>query len=197
MTDLITPVRDLERSTLQRQDFPHIALCGRMGAGKTTAANYLVERFGYQRIGFADAVRDVAARVYGEAARQDRQKLIDIGMGMREIDPDIWVKAHQTQFEIVQSMGHTPVVVDDLRFPNEWWALKEGDFVIARVAAERLYRVNRLKASGKWQNEEQLENPSETALDGYVGDHILFNQGTRDVLQNAVVEMLYQEAAKR
>lgn len=39
---------------------PNIAISGKIGSGKTTAAQVLVEEFGYRRVGFADPIRRLA-----------------------------------------------------------------------------------------------------------------------------------------
>lgn len=42
-----------------------IGLTGRKGSGKDTAANYLCHNYGFQRIAFADAVREEAEAAFG------------------------------------------------------------------------------------------------------------------------------------
>lgn len=41
-----------------------IGLCGKKGSGKDTAAQYLVDNYGYQRIGFADSLKESLANLF-------------------------------------------------------------------------------------------------------------------------------------
>ena len=42
-----------------------VALVGESGAGKTTAAQHLVERFGFRRLSLAEPIKQIAKRVLG------------------------------------------------------------------------------------------------------------------------------------
>lgn len=42
-----------------------IGICGSIGSGKDTAAQYLIDAHGYVRISFADTLKDAAAGVFG------------------------------------------------------------------------------------------------------------------------------------
>lgn len=42
-----------------------IAICGPSGAGKDTLANILVEKWGYTKLSFASALKDVVATIFG------------------------------------------------------------------------------------------------------------------------------------
>lgn len=168
-------------------DFPNIAFCGRMGAGKTVAAKYLIKRFSYEWHSFADALREECA------PDNSRETLQRVGMVRREEDEDYWV--NKLLAKLTDERG--PYVIDDLRFPNEYWALKEQNFIIVRVVAEQPKRVDRLKGNGKFQSEDQLSHISETALDGYHADYTVFNQDTRDTMYQELINVLYREASRR
>lgn len=180
--------------------FPDIALAGKAGAGKSTAADLLVE-LGYEKRSFATGVRDAAAAIWGDEARNDRDKLQKLGTDVaRMIDLDCWCNLLVHRLQNERGFGFDekpPVVVDDLRFPNEYWALKSEGFVIVRVGAERNRRVDRLKANGKWQDEEQLEHVSETALDDLAADYFVANDGTKDELYDELVNIVIKERRRR
>jgi hypothetical protein len=42
-----------------------IAICGFQGAGKDTLADILVNNYGFIRVSFAGAVKDVASAIFG------------------------------------------------------------------------------------------------------------------------------------
>lgn len=144
-----------------------IALSGKRGAGKTSAADYLALKYGYRVVSFASSLRDMAKlffpftdvdfggtkkeRPYREYDWTPRDFLISLGALGRYYDNDYWVKkAH------LESMKGK-IVVDDLRFPNEVEYLKQLGAKIVRIN-----RYERLNIYGK-----NLDDPSETALDKY------------------------------
>lgn len=186
--------------------FPNIALMGKAGSGKSTVAGFLVE-LGYERMSFADPLKRIAAELWGGDAMTDREKLQGLGVFARELDPETWVRLFVRRFNdrgranaihnCTPPRALMPVVVDDLRFPNEFTMLGGAGFVIVRVEAPRASRIDRLRGNGKFQNEEQLEHSSETALDDYEGDHTLVNDTTTDDLYDAVVGLLLKERRRR
>lgn len=201
------------RSTSGASDLglPSIAFIGKAGAGKTTSAELLTE-LGYTRLSFAAPLKDLAAQLWGDAARTDREKLQKLGVAVREIDADAWVNLLLACL-MPRSHGVSkidknatlppprpwpgPFAIDDCRFPNEYWALKEASFVVVCVKASRHDRVDRLKSNGKWQDESQLEHVSETALDNIHPDHVIHNDGSKDDLYDQIVEVLLRERKRR
>lgn len=184
-------VSDVQRlGTLPR--YPHVAFIGRAGSGKTTAADYLVAKYGYRRISFAALLKDVAVQLWGDTARMDRDKLQKLGVAVRSIDPNTWVDAALRR---VDESG-VSVVIDDCRFPNEFGALQKRHFVFVRLEAPVDVRVHRLQVINKFQNHEQLEHISETALDGVAGDHVIENTDELDALKLAIDVVLYKEVSR-
>ena len=188
---------------------PNIAVIGKMGSGKTTVAELLVEHFHYRRLAFAGThpggVRDVAVRMWGTAAQNDRDKLQALGMFGRQIDQDTWVRNAVAQLNDknrlpdgpIDDDGHAlidhPVVVDDMRFPNEAWELKGRDFIVVRVVAPRHIRIARLRANGKLTDEAQLDHESEKQLDSWPEDYTLHNDTNRRAAFNQITTILHRE----
>lgn len=165
---------------------PHIAFVGKMGAGKSTAAERLGV-FRYERLSFAEELRTIAVRLYGKEARNDRDILQRLGHGMRQIDPDIWVRPFEKAFRHswgIRAGGNLPglrATVDDCRYPNELEKLRELGFITVRVFADRNVRVARLKANGKLTDEAQLEHETETQLDGIAVNYAIANNPGDDL----------------
>lgn len=149
---------------------PHLAFIGGMGSGKSTAADRMGV-FRYDRLSFAEEVRNTVARLYGKDRREDRDLLQKIGHGMRQLDEDIWVRPFERAFRHswgIRAGGNLPglrAVVDDCRYNNEADTLHAVGFLFVRVEAERNVRLARLQANGKITDEAQLEHDSEHALD--------------------------------
>jgi hypothetical protein len=113
-----------------------IALCGPAGSGKSTVANYLVERYGAQRYGFATPLKEMVKRaldftdeqVYGT---QEQKEAIDpryghsprwflqhIGTeGCRAVfGQDFWPKMC---LDTIVRQNQSIAVIEDMRFVNE------------------------------------------------------------------------------
>lgn len=115
---------------------PVIGLCGLAKSGKTTVADYLVKEFGYKRIKFADPIKDMLRAIgltYQEIEgdrKEDSCKLLggksprfamqSLGTewGRQMVSPTIWVDIWEHRV-LEARRSQTPVVADDLRFPNE------------------------------------------------------------------------------
>ncbi len=144
-----------------------VGLCGFAGSGKTTIANYLIERYGFERFSFAGPVKDVAATVFGwprarlegvttedRAWREEadpewsavmgypftrRWGLQMIGNGMRElVHSNIWVTLAKK--EMAKRPASSKLVLDDVRYFNERNMLRE--------MGGRLYTVHRVGDRG-------------------------------------------------
>lgn len=123
---------------------PLIGLSGRAGAGKDTLASHLAP-FGYVRVAFADPLREMALAIdplvalspwdraasmrlsdYVTAAGWDAAKrhpevrrfLQRLGTeGVRHhLGDDTWVRLAEAR---IADLGDVPVVVTDVRYPNE------------------------------------------------------------------------------
>lgn len=170
-----------------------ICFIGKAGSGKSTAAE-LLERVGYQRRSFAAPLREVVVSLWGELARNDRTKLIGVGMAMREIDPDVWANKLVTNLHAERKpwaeagLALPVAVIDDCRFHNEYWALKAEGFVFIRVIADEDVRVRRLQGNGKAITIEQMQSPSETELDDIVPDWTIANNGDYETFVAAVAQ---------
>ncbi|GAA1064683.1 hypothetical protein [Streptomyces asiaticus] len=131
---------------------PNIGILGRARSGKDTAGRWLVENRGYNRVAFADPLREAAWKIdpyitlndWPTFARRlsdkvagpnswDRAKdeypevrriLQNLGSAIRELDPDFWLRqALKTADEASERTG-LPCVITDVRYPNEVAALK-------------------------------------------------------------------------
>ena len=178
----------------------------RMRVGKDSVADVLVERYGFRRYGFAEALKvevlerfrdvlDVVAReTYGsgidhiERAREAlvrdlkpsvvRALLQNYGTEVRRRDdPQYWVDMLHTQ--ILHRDRPTRAVVTDVRFRNEAaWVHGVGGLLV---------RVDR----GAPEQGSVSAHTSERDLAEYLGwDYILKNDGTLDDLSAAVDRMV-------
>lgn len=189
------PAPDLVGLVTDPPVLPHIAIVGKAGSGKTTGAQFLARNYGYAVHSFAATLKDVAFEIWGEGARTSRDKLQKLGVAVRDIDEDAWVNV--VRRKIAATVG--PVVIDDCRFPNELWALKEAEFVFIHVACPEISRIDRLQRNGKLTDLTQLQHVSETALDEFAPhfDYEIENTTDEDTYEGVLLEILEHERRKR
>lgn len=112
-----------------------ILVAGRIGAGKDTMADHLVEKYGFAKMALADGVKESAAQTFGFPViwgytRAGKLMCPSLGGGLtvgeilqkygtevgRNINPNIWCDKLAARIE---GMGCPKVVVSDCRFLNE------------------------------------------------------------------------------
>jgi hypothetical protein len=175
-----------------------IGIHGKARSGKTTAANYLIEHHGFMRLSFGDALKEAAnlifnipmAELYSDKKSEfTRDVLQKLGTDCcRALDPDVWVKAMGRKLhDLAKYKPESKIVVDDIRFPNEFELLKEYWFKATVIKVKR--NIDELST------DTQKAHLSETALDG-VSDSmysaVYANTGSLEELHlfmNAVVAL--------
>lgn len=178
-----------------------IGLSGYAQSGKDTVAELLCLNYDFKRIAFADAIRESVMRLnpmlgngirvadmvedYGwdvaKANLEVRRLLQVLGteVGRQILGETVWTDI------VMQQIDDSPQqnwVVTDVRFPNEANEIKSrSGFLI---------RVNRL-------NHSSVNNhKSERAMDNYMFDNVIINDGTLDDLSDNVF-MLMRSAFKK
>jgi hypothetical protein len=166
-----------------------IGLSGYAQSGKDTVAKYLVENHNFERVAFADPIRNLlwemnpllsdgfnlqgVVNAYGwDAAKtrfpEVRRLLQELGVGARRvIDDEIWVvKALRTM------SGEGNYVITDVRFQNEASQVKLGGGQLWRVERTGVEAVN--------------SHISEHDLDAWEFDAYVHNNSTIEDLEFAV-----------
>lgn len=128
-----------------------VGLSGKAGSGKDTAADYLVEKYGFVKFAFADPIKDGLQAMFNldyemlygslrEAKLEDLQttprimaQTLGTEWGRNLIHPDVWVIALQRKITdyIESTLAITPdadikIVVSDVRFENEASWIRQG-----------------------------------------------------------------------
>lgn len=171
--------------------YPNIIILGKAGAGKTTVAQMLNGLARFTPISFAAPLKDMAADLWGEDARMDRDKLQKLGIAVREIDCDAWSNLLFRRIErLTTDRPSLRLCVDDCRFPNELAGLIDRGWITVRVSSDFGERETRLQKIGKLTDRAQLEHESETRLDSFVPMFSISNNGDREDLRKRVVRIL-------
>lgn len=178
---------------------PLVGLFGPPRAGKDTVADRLEDRWGFKRLALADPMREmlrqlnpVVGNVVGRPVRLDaavtvhgwrwvkdhlpeaRALLQRLGTeaGRDVLGADVWLR-HLERRAYPHLIGGTPVVVTDIRFPNEaGWVTEQGGHLV---------RVVRPEAEGRdWGHASEGAIPDEWATS------TLDNASDLDALHDAV-----------
>lgn len=173
-----------------------IIISGKSGAGKDMLAHFMkeeLEKSGKRVlvIHYGDAVKWVLRDFFnwdGVKDEHGRTLLQHIGTDVvRAKYPNFWVSivaglisAFENEFDVA--------LVPDARFPNE------VEIVENTIPNTTVVRIERKVNGEPWVNpqftEEQLKHPSETSLDEYGFDYIVFNEKGLDELHDAAWALL-------
>lgn len=183
--------------------FKSIGLIGPAQSGKDSVGARLRQRYGYQRVAFADPLKRAALNVdpyiptgYGVTVRlsaliadvgwdyakvtypEVRRVLQHVGQTVRDIDPGFWVRAAAPAIDAAERLN-LPVVVTDVRYANEADYLTDRGFATIRVTRPAV-------ALGA----DYQRHKSETELADYRTTLTIGNHGTLDDLNRIVDSLL-------
>lgn len=184
--------------------YRNIAIMGKARSGKDSLAEALVEHYTFTRLAFADPLREAALKldpiVETTLERDDwleterlsqavaamgwerakdrypevRRILQRMGQGVRDFEEDFWLDILLRKVDGSDKLN-MPVVVTDVRYPNEAWALRDRGFLMVR--AIRPYVRGNMSAR-YMMPATAAAHPSETALDSFSADVTLHNNFT-------------------
>lgn len=165
-----------------------VAISAKMHIGKTTLADLLVERGGYVRASFAASLKEF---VQSMGLPMTREVMQNAGANARGIlGEKVWVQAFTNRY------GNLPrIVVDDMRYPNEYDFLMTNNAHFIRLEGGRGTQWERYLTSSKFDPniltdvwEASLDHETENKLDdGYHWDSII---GTDNISAEQVFEQV-------
>lgn len=176
-----------------------IGLAGYAGSGKDSVAEYLVSNHGFDRVAFADPIKNVlydtnpmlahgytlqtVVEKFGwESAKRAtpgvRELQQNLGAAMRKhISADVFVDIVREGVEFVESK-FVDVVISDVRMPNEAAMVKNLGGHLVWVTRTGVGPAN--------------DDISENALDDVVFDYFLNNFRSLSVLGQLTEQMIYK-----
>jgi cytidylate kinase len=157
-----------------------IIINGRACSGKDTFADYLVEKYGYKKISFSDPIYKIAREYFGMTTK-NRTLLQAIGQKLREIDPDVWVRAAFREAD-----NYKKVVICDCRQANEYLMAQKKGYIPFRIHSSLEDRIIRcVKRDNIYPKLDEWENESETGADNFPY-HEISNHGTKEELYSLI-----------
>ena len=130
-----------------------IAIIGKICSGKSTIANMFIKlNDKFKKLSFAEKVKEIAKDLF-DMNEKNRKLLQQIGTYMREIEPDVWAN-----YIVKKSNNYQFVVIDDLRYKNEYDILKKNGFKIIKLIISNKLQKNRIINTYKINYENHLEN---------------------------------------
>lgn len=193
-----------------------IAISGKLGSGKDTLADMLVENYGFVKMSFAENLKRACQVVFGFTEDQLFGALkteVDHYWSEvleREVTPaiifqefgtdvmregfcrDIWI--HSFRRSVLNNAGKN-IVIFDMRFENEGvFSSEDLGALMVRVEATEENRMKRREGDKRDPN-----HPSETGLDDWgMWDIVVENNSTLEDLayaSEAIMQHLYNESA--
>lgn len=197
-----------------------IGTIGFIGSGKGTVADILVEKKGFTKLAFADAVKDATAAIFGwprallegdtEESRKFREtrdewwsektgkyitprymlQLMGTEAGRDVFHPDLWILALEKKLGMYKN-----VVISDVRFPNEIAFIQRmGGFVVrVKRGNDPEWYDAALRANLEGNTDLMADHPihySEWAWIGTPPDYQLDNISTKSSLEGDIEHMI-------
>lgn len=144
-----------------------VGLTGLARSGKDTAASVLVHSFDFERVAFADALKEGCAAMLGMPIQAmydgDRESVMpEWGFSIRDFlqrmgtecvrlqfGEDFWIKALKARIARLQSQGYRRFVISDARFDNEAaWVRAQPYGHLIHIAREGLKKMDHVSEAG-------------------------------------------------
>jgi len=165
----------------------YYAISGKMGSGKTHLAQLLVQDHAFEKLAFADEIKEAVAKgleipldVVFKEKTVFRQVLQGAGQAARWYHGDTyWTDQVIQRVWALGQFKHDRLVLDDLRFPHEADRLRDEGFTLVRLESDP--QAHEIYCHSKGYTHRDLIDISETALDEYDGWDIVIRSRPRDI----------------
>jgi hypothetical protein len=177
-----------------------IGICGRAGSGKSTAAEHLIRRHGFERVKFAGPLKAMTAALLeqmgagepmefiegvfketpipalGDKTTRHVMQTLGTEWGRDVMGEDFWVNLARARIQSLIEDGHNRIVIDDVRFENEAQMIRDlGGNVVALT--DRGVEVGNHPSEGGVPWDMQYQNTGSIAeLTGWF-DYVFMDKG--------------------
>ena len=167
-----------------------VGLCGKAGAGKTTAAQILVEHYGFVRKSFAAPLKNAVSILFGwhiaNLDDPDFKSKVDPKWGISprkamqllatdlirdKVSRDFWVM--HMEDELPRYSEDTMIVIDDVRFQNEIAFIHTHGGIVIEISSDE---------NENDEDAHKSENQSLTRIDGFIDNDYDLSELERAVI---------------
>jgi len=159
-----------------------IAFVSGKQSGKTLAANYLCQNYGYVKLSLGDPLKHSLKLIFNFTDEQlwgDKKEIIDeywgitprhamqvigtdlfrlhMGQEFPHIGDNIWVKSLERRILEQLQQGHS-VVIDDIRFPNEAELIRKMGGLLIRITRPNVNQNVNNQHSSEQSNQQIITN---------------------------------------
>ena len=158
-----------------------IGISGKMGSGKTTMTNAIIESLGGVRVSLAKPIYDLQETIYDQLGIvlegvKDRDLMIALGVWGRNKNPDFWLNQLDN---FIEKTEHKIIICDDIRFPNEADYFRNKGIVVRLHGLQRGPNVD-----------HNVNDITETALDEYQFDYYMDNRRSMEHNKVDIVNLI-------
>lgn len=159
-----------------------VAITAKARSGKDHMANVIRSVFPTTSIikALAEPIYEIDRAINGKVEGKNRESLIMIGQGLREKDPNIWIKAWlrrciHAYFD--SGMVKTKFICQDLRQPNEYQFFRNLGATIVSIKVDEEKRLQKIaEIDGKKDlNDKLLKDETERNAGTYEADFTIVN----------------------
>jgi dephospho-CoA kinase len=167
-----------------------IGTCGTIGAGKDAAADYLIEKYGYQKVTVGDLVREETAK---RGLELSRENTTDVSEEMR--------KKHGVTYwlervaEKIEKSGWKKAIVAGVRPPTDDELLRKRfgkDYILVLIDADPKLRYVRMQERARRdapKSFEDFEKQEKTEWELFKLD-VTFKKADHTIKNNGTIEEL-------
>lgn len=185
----------------------NIALVGKMRSGKDTVFKYMEQALIKDtntipfKHAFGDEVKEITYRLF-PSKNKNRDKLQQVGQKLREIDENVWIRPVDEKIEYINQQPVDELLVNiitDVRQPNEFEYAKNKGYTV-KIICDDDVRIKRMEERGEEINEKLLKHETESYIDKYETDFVIYNNDDLSLLKAQVeniIETIMSENMKR
>lgn len=130
-----------------------VGLVAQMHVGKDTLADHLIkDHTPFKRLAFADKLKEMVDLL---SLPKTRASFQHVGQGMRQEDPDVWVRPVEEQ--IIESSVASKFVITDVRYHNEMEMIERFGGTVIVLTATNEERWERYQTSDKFDPNKTRE----------------------------------------
>lgn len=169
------------------QSARNFGLMGAARAGKDSAADYLISKYGYTKFAFGTKLKQIAHDLFGASKTKERGLYQWFGQECRKIDEDIWIKLLVSDVNrSLEEDDELLFIVTDIRQPNERLWSEDHGLEVIKIEATIEKRIDRMIARGDNYTPEQLRDKTERMIEILTHDYLIDNNGTKQTLHEQI-----------